>query len=131
MGMFGDWKRVSLDLKGIPGKQKAIKDYILDESANQFQRGIQAKIVSLNIHPPNNESTAVKYAQGIVVERGASSTAIGLPKKIVSKGEFKLGDFAVSAEFGIHGNRYMGMWRNYIADFQSKLKEIVDRMQRE
>jgi hypothetical protein len=131
MSMYGPWEKVSLELGKLPGKQKEVKEYILNESAKQFQDGIKAQIVSRNIHPDGNNVSSVNYASQIVVDKkNANSTSIGLPKRIVTDKEFSLGKFAIEAEYGLYGNRFLGVWRNYMGEFQEKVKMIVEKIQK-
>ena len=129
---YGDWQKVSLILKSLPLKQKEVKAYVLDKSAVEFQRGIKAEIIKHGIKPDDvSKFTQFEYADKVEVQKPSSTrTLIGIPKESKIRGN-DVGEFAIEAEYGIHGNRFIGIWRNYMKPFERKLLSIVEKMNTE
>ena len=127
---FGAWEKVALDLKNLPAKSKAIREYVLNESSRTFQDGIRSEIVKAKIQPTDGAFSAQEYAEKVRTERKETTCFIGIPKGETVRGT-EIGPIAIQAEFGLLGANFLGVWRKFMATFEKSFIAKLQKMNSE
>lgn len=125
--MTGDWKKAKDVFLKTPKAAEEVKDFLLHTGPTIYSDRIKGKIITNDVKPEDGFS-AHELAQQVETKHDtAEETSVGIYKDTLLKGK-DAGKFAVDAEYGLHGNKYMGIWRNTTEDYFREIREIVTKI---
>lgn len=116
----GQWAEAK---RSVNGTEKAMDD--MQENMKRvlpirFLNGIRGEVVTHRVRPVTKEISVGEHAGAIDIERDRDEITVGIPADKQIRG-FDVGKFAVEAEYGMHGNSYLGLWRRFSDHFESEI----------